>query len=61
MSDIDFSEACGQLILIFQEESLHLEEYQVMMMSFIQAIEDGDTMRMAVTLAKQSILDNSLT
>jgi len=55
MSDIRFSEACDELIKEIQTEEDYVEAYGLMLEVFFDAIQDQETNRMALSMAKAAL------
>lgn len=52
--DIEFSEACAEIAqTIISNECAHIEEDAMIIMKFIEALDEGETNRMSVALARQ--------
>jgi hypothetical protein len=57
MSDIEFSEACDELVKEINKKEHYVESYGLMLMVFFDSKENDETNRMAVSLAKDAIRD----
>lgn len=53
--DINLSEACDELVKIIQAGNEYPESYALMLMTFTNEIDAGETSRMALALAKKAI------
>ena len=56
---MEFSDACDQLVEIIQKGGQYSEEYGLMLMTFMDAKDDGETNRMALALAKDAIKETT--
>ena len=50
-----YSEACEELVSEIQKNEVYPFQYALMLMTFIQSKENGDTNRMALALAIDAI------
>jgi hypothetical protein len=55
---MEYSEALREMIKIIQTGDSYIEEYEAMLLRFIESQGGGDTVRMSFELAKQPLLDN---
>jgi len=52
---MEYSESCDELVKEIQKRTLPPWMYALMIMTFIKAHDDGETNKMALALAKQSV------
>jgi len=51
--EMSFTEACAELAVVIQaKEHEHIDTYALIIAEFIESIENGETPRMALALAK---------